>query len=319
MKPELRPNHYGFNHSYGYVGPWLDSYTHLTTDFTDTYDGIRQWHRNGELFDEEGHVTDLVTAEAVRFLTEIRNKSKPFLLYLPYSAPHTPCQEPAEWVAPYEGVIETASRRYFAAAITHMDDGIGKVREALAAEGVAENTITLFFSDNGGSRGGDQTRWLVPPRQFYMSYGSTEVLGNNLPLRGWKGQLYEGGIRVPALIHWPARLDAGENPTPIQVCDVLPTLSVAAGIETPVDASVEGVNMWGALTGETPPERTFYWAHRKDQAVRQGDWKLIKRDKTELFNLAEDPYETTDLSSSQPEVLERLTAELERNLALDAQ
>lgn len=318
MRPELRPNHYGFNHSYGYVGPWLDSYTHLTTDFTDTYDDIRQWHRNGELFDEEGHVTDLVTDEAIRFLTETRDKSKPFLLYLPYSAPHAPCQEPGEWLEPYDGRIENISRKYFAASITHMDDAIGRVRETLKVEGLKENTITVFFSDNGGQRGGDHSRWLTPPRQYYMSYGATDVLGNNLPLRGWKGQLYEGGIHVPALIHWPGHLEGAANATPMVVCDLIPTLSAAAGLDSPIDPSVEGVNMWAALTGSTPPGRILYWADGRSQAVRDGDWKLVKGNGVELFNLADDPNETTDLSGKEPDILKRLSAELDRNLALDA-
>lgn len=318
MSPERGPNNYGFEHSYGYVGPWIDSYSHLTTDFLDTMEGIRQWHRNGELIDEEGHVTDLITDEAIHFITETRDESKPFLLYIPYSAPHAPAQEPGEWLDPYEGSIENVSRKYFAAAITHMDDGIGRVREALQTAGVEENTIVLFFSDNGGQRGGDHTRWLVPPRDQYMSYGATDVLGNNLPLRGWKGELYEGGIRVPAAIYWPGRLESSSHATPMLVTDLLPTLSTAAGITNAVAPSVEGVDMWGALTGSAPPERIFYWADARSQAVREGDWKLVKRETVELFNLTDDPYETTDLSKDEPKILARLAGELDRNLALDA-
>jgi hypothetical protein len=97
------------------------------------------------------------------------------------------CQEEGKWLEPYKGLIENVSRRYVAAAITHMDDSIGKLRETLRREGIEEQTIMVFLSDNGGPRGGDNTRWLVPPREYYMSYGATDVLSDNLPLRGWKG------------------------------------------------------------------------------------------------------------------------------------
>ena len=320
MKPELGPNKYGFRHSYGYVGPWLDSYTHLTTDFTGTMDGIRQWHRDGELIDEEGHVTDLVTTEAMRFITEKRDRSKPFFLYLPYSAPHAPCQEEGRWLEPYAESIQNTSRKYFAASITHMDDSIGKVIDTLRREGIHEHTIVIFFSDNGGQRGGDHSRWLVPPRQYYMSYGPTDVLGNNLPLRGWKGQLYEGGIRVPALIHWPGHLEAGKNETPMLVCDLWPTLASAAGTKMPIDESIEGVDMWPVISQDaSPPARTLYWADSRSQAVRQGDWKLIHlgQNRRELYHLAADPNETNEVSNDHPDVVSRLWDELTRQRSSD--
>lgn len=318
MNPNFGPNHYGFRHAYGYVGPWIDSYTHLVTDWQNAGDPIRHWHRNGTLIDETGHVTDLITNEAVDFLTTTRDKSKPFLLYVPYSAPHAPAQEPGEWLDLYGDSIDNVSRRYFAAAVSHMDDGIGRIRETLRAEGLEQNTIFLFFSDNGGQQGGDHTRWLRPPRNWYMAYGPTDVLGNNLPLRGWKGQLYEGGIRVPAAIYWPGRLESGANSTTLLVTDWMPTLSAAAGVTVPVPESVEGVDMWGALNGSPAPERILYWADQRSQAVRDGDWKLVRREGDELFNLADDPYETADLSAEEPEVRDRLSAELERNLGMDA-
>jgi arylsulfatase A-like enzyme len=325
MRRELGPNHYGFRHSYGYTGPWIDSYTHLTTDWEGTRDGIQQWHRNGEPLKEEGHVTDLLTAEAVRFVTAIRDKAKPFFLYLPFSAPHTPCQEEARWVDPYNGTIGSVSRRYVAAAITHMDDSIGRVREALRREGIEQETIIFFHSDNGGPGGGDNTRWLMPPRAYNMSYGGTETLSDNRPLRGGKGQLYEGGIRVPALLHWPGRLKPRKLQAPLLVCDVWPTLAAATGVPMPVPSAVEGRDEWRVITGEaTPTERVMYWADARNQAVRRGRWKLIHfgpsldEGRFELYDLEADPYETNDAWKREPQTAAELRVELSRQVSLDA-
>jgi len=325
MRREFGPNNFGFRYSYGYVGPWIDSYTHLTTDWEGTKDGIRQWHRNGGLLEEEGHVTDLLTDEAIRFITGKRDKSKPFFLYVPFSAPHTPCQEEGKWLEPYKGLIENLSRRYVAAAITHMDDSIGKLREAIRREGIEEETILVFLSDNGGPSGGDNTRWLVPPREYYMSYGATDVLSDNLPWRGWKGQLYEGGIRVPALIHWPGHLKPRKFETPMLVCDVWPTLAAATGTAMSAQEAVEGRSLWRVITGEARPEdRGMYWADARNQALRQGNWKLIhfgpnlEEGRFELYDLADDPYETKDLSKDQRKIVDGLRAELSRQMSLDS-
>ena len=325
MRRELGPNNFGFRYSYGYTGPWIDSYTHLTTDFEGTQDGIRQWHRNGELLDEEGHVTDLLTNESIRFITGKRDRSKPFFLYLPYSAPHTPCQEEGKWLEPYGKSIENVSRRYVAAAITHMDSSIGELREALRREGLEQDTILIFLSDNGGPRGGDNTRWLRPPRRYYMSYGGTDVLSDNLPLRGWKGQLYEGGIRVPALIHWPGHLKPRKLEASMVVCDLWPTLAAATGTSMRGRETIEGGDMWRVITGEAaPPERVMYWADAQNQAVRQGNWKLmhfgpkLEEGRFELYNLAEDPYETRDRSGDQQQIGDGLKAELSRQMSLDS-
>ena len=329
MRPVEIPNLFGFDRSYGYLGPWLDSYSHLTTNFHGDKSGIRQWHRDGELIDETGHVTDLVTDEAVRFIKEDRDKSKPFLLYVPYSAPHTPIQEPNKYTDMYKDSIENVSRRYFAAAMTHMDDCIGQMISALEEEGVDQDTVVIYFSDNGGARGGDYSRdgngWLIPPAEFYMSYGPTDVLGDNTPLRGWKGTLYEGGIRVPAFINRPGHLTPQKTDNPMYVCDLVPTLASFAGIDVPAEMATEGIDIRPALSGgPMPEERTFYWRTGGRLAVRVGDWKLIHNGKTpesgtvELFNIAEDPTETSDLADRNPAKVDELKTELARQFAMDS-
>jgi len=325
MEPEFIPNNFGFRHSYGYVGPWIDSYTHDTTDFRESMESIRQWHRNGEFVDEAGeHVTDLITREALRFIHDIRDRTKPFFLYVPYSAPHVPCQEDLKWVRPYEDTIENTSRRYFAAAMTHMDDGIGQILTALENAGLDDNTLVLFFSDNGGQKGGEYERWLVPPGKYYMSYGATDVLGDNTPLRDWKGGHYEGGVRVPACAYWPGRLKPGIAEEPMYVCDILPTLAGLAGTDVPSGMKVEGIDVWKAINGgSTGAERRFYWHTSWQYALRRGDWKLIHKGRTledgtdELYNIAEDPYEKHDRARELPDLREEMKRELAREAALD--
>ncbi|MBT4483835.1 MAG: sulfatase-like hydrolase/transferase [Candidatus Latescibacteria bacterium] len=325
MTPELVPNKYGFRHSYGYLGPWLDSWSHLTTDFKRTGKGVRQWHRNGKLIDEHGHVTDLVTDEAVRFITDIRDKANPFFLYVPYSAPHTPIQEEKKWIDMYDGTIENTSRKYFAASITHMDYGIGQILDALETEGVLDNTLVMFFSDNGGARGGNYPeRWLKPPVEYYMEYGPTDVLGDNEPFHGWKGQHYEGGIRIPAIIRWKNRLTPGKADAPMIVYDLYPTFAHLADADIPAETVVEGENVWNYINGEQE-DRTpfFYWHTGSQYVIRNGEWKLIHfgkqlgKGRFELYNIAEDPLEKTDLADKNLEMVEELFKEMKRQAALD--
>jgi arylsulfatase A-like enzyme len=158
-----------------------------------------------------------------------------------------------------------------------------------------------------------------------MSYGGTETLSDNRPLRGGKGQLYEGGIRVPALLHWPGRLKPRKLQAPLLVCDVWPTLAAATGVPMPVPSAVEGRDEWRVITGEaTPTERVMYWADARNQAVRRGRWKLIHfgpsldEGRFELYDLEADPYETNDAWKREPQTAAELRVELSRQVSLDA-
>ncbi len=188
LRPEVGPRQYGFDQTYGYLHGQLDQYTHLYKN------GDRSWHRNDSFVDEKGHATDLIAGEAVRFIATQR--SKPFFLWVAFSVPHFPLQEEDKWVAPYSSSIKDPSRRLYAASVTHMDAGIGRIIAALEKAGKLSETVIFFTSDNGG-------------QQEYHSevdyggkHGPNPVLGNNRPLRGWKTDLYEGGVRVPAFVYW---------------------------------------------------------------------------------------------------------------------
>ena len=299
--PEHRPLNYGFDTTYGYLRGQIDPYTHRYK-----FGNHVTWHRNDEFFEEEGHVTDLITNEAIRIIEEAGEE--PFFLYVAHHSPHSPLNESPEWIAPYEESTDDIWRRHFAAAVSHVDASVGRIVEALEATGQRENTLIFFSSDNGG-----QKSWGAPPREYNGRYAPHKTLGNNTPLRGWKGELYEGGIRVPAFLNLPGTIPAGAVlDTPTHVTDWLPTLISAAGGDPAEIGEAEGTNLWPRLTSgaSSLQERTLYWKTPNGAAVRAGDWKLIQHNdgKTELFNLREDPLEEKELSKRESD---RVTALLE--------
>ncbi len=300
--PEHRPLGYGFDTSYGYLRGQIDPYTHRYK-FGDHV----TWHRDDQFVEECGHITDLITDEAIRVIESAGQE--PFFLYVAHHSPHYPLNEPPKWIAPYEQTIDDVWRRHFAAAITHLDDGVGQIVRALERTGLRDKTLIVFSSDNGG-----QQNWSAPETEYNGRYAAHTTLGNNQPLRGWKGDLYEGGIRVPAFVNWPGHIPAGHVfETPMHVVDWLPTLIRIAGGDLPPGGSIEGIDLWAELLGQssTLPDRAMYWKTRAVTAVRQDDWKLIRfhrAGRTELFHLKDDPLEETDLADQQPGKVAELSA-----------
>ena len=314
--PDVGPNTFGFNHAYGHLTAWVDFYTHRS------YDGMRSWHRNGKYIDEEGHATDLIAAEAIRFIGEIRNDSKPFFLVVHFNAPHLPLQEETWRVEEYSGLIEFESRRFYAAMLTHMDEAIGRILSVLNEDGLAGNTLIVFFSDNGGEPPGEKS-FIRPVPQFKSTF-STEMYGSNMPLRGGKFELYEGGIRVPALMYMPGTLKPSKITEPCIVYDILPTLCSLAGAAVSPGMGIEGADLWNAVNGEgTFPSRTLYWRKSNQIAVRKGKYKLLHFGRTpgegtnELYDLLRDPHETRNLSQKFPQIVKELHEVLVSEFAKD--
>ncbi len=309
--PEHRPLGYGFSTTYGYLRGQIDPYTHRYK-----FGDHLTWHRNDEFIEEDGHVTDLITEEAIRVIEA--DGDKPFFLYVAHHSPHYPLNEPPKWIAPYEETIDDIWRRHYAAAISHVDHEVGRIMDALERTGKRQNTLIIYSSDNGGQRS-----WSAPEREYNGRYAPHVTLGNNEPLRGWKGDVYEGGIRVPAFVHWPGVLDAGRIlDLPTHTCDWAPTLVALAGAKPIEPVPFDGVDIWPLLSdaAHQPERRTLYWRTPGKSAIREGDWKLItdrNHQKPELFNLADDPYEQTDLAAEHPQRVKSLTKRLDEHRAGD--
>jgi arylsulfatase A-like enzyme len=312
--PEQGPNHFGFDHSYGSLAGGVSPYSHKYKQgkFSET------WHRNEKLINEEGHVTDLITREAVGWI-ESRGE-RPFLLYVPYTAVHLPVREPDEWVARVPSTVIGDVARHYAASVMHLDDGVGKILAALERTGRRGNTLVVFTSDNGGSTAQNNDTTYPDDR-----CPSGPLPGRNLPWRGKKAEAYEGGIRVPTIVSWPGRAKPGRVEAPVQITDWVPTLAALTGFKPAGDPKWDGTNIIPLLTRhEAPAERPIYtvapgWRSR---ALRLGDWKLIVSGEgakavRELYHLAADPSEKNNLATAQPDRLRDLLARLETVAARD--
>jgi arylsulfatase A-like enzyme len=301
-KPEWGPQKFGFDHGYGSLAGGCGPYDHRYKqgEFT------RTWHRDGRLVEEEGHITDLLAREAVAWLEQ--RGDKPFFLYVPFTAIHVPLDEPEDWQQK-NAHLEDPAQRLRAACASHMDDAIGQVLRVLDRKQLRENTLVVFLSDNGAHPPGDNQGGPYPGE-----YARLKVGNHNLPLRGHKTQVYEGGIRTPGIASWPGRIPAGEIQVPLHAVDWMPTLCALAGARPAGDLKWDGRDIWPVLSGQekSPPPRTLYSAAPgfRSQMVRYADWKLIvhrgegqKPPAEELYNLATDLGESKNLAGEQPEVL----------------
>lgn len=315
---ESGPSHYGFDYSYGCLHGQIDQYTHRYKN------GDRTWYRNDEFIDEKGHATDLITNEVIKYITKIREKSKPFYIYVPYTVPHYPLQEEEKWIEPYKNLNAANSRKLFAAATAHMDYSIGEIIKTLKDEKLLENTIVIFISDNGG-----QESW-YPEKETNIKlydgkFGPYPKLGDNSPLKGYKAELYEGGIRVPAIIFWKNHLKHNKVEQLIKVTDLFPTLTSVVDSSLTRSLNLDGKNMWNFISNEknVKEERELYFRTPDQFALRKGDWKLIHFGNTldegreELFNLKNDPNETKNVVKDYPKVRNELFKELENQIKFD--
>jgi arylsulfatase A-like enzyme len=299
-----------------WIGDQLIYSTHMGND-EPPYDANNPILRDGQPVIEEAYLTDALTRESVDFID--RHADKPFFLYAAYNAVHSPLQGADPYMERFAS-IEDIHRRIFAAMLSNLDDGVGEILAKVREEGLEKQTLIIFFSDNGG-----------PTR---------ELTSSNLPLRGGKGQMYEGGLRVPFMMQWPGRIPeavlAGPlvrngsealltskgvvDDRPISSMDILPTACAAAGV--PIPRNLDGVNLLPFLTQESLeseshelPHDVFYWRQSPKTALRVDDWKIVRMrmDRPwELYDLSSDLSESEDLASEHPGKVEELSAIWER-------
>ena len=244
------PNERGWEHSYGSLTGGLDHYSHNS----DVLMGVPDWHRNGMPVEETGHTTDLYTQEALELIRG-RDPSKPFLLYLAWNAPHTALQAPERYVKRYEG-IDNELRRIYAAMVAHLDDSVAALVEGLDKEGLRDNTLVIWSSANGGEPVGG---------------------ADNGRLRGAKGSPYEGGVRVPGLVHWSGKIKPGIMSQLTSAHDWLSTLAAAAGIPSDTEKPLDGFNMWPAIASrESVGRGDLVLGSRFGRTVLRGRWKYVE-------------------------------------------
>lgn len=293
--PRFHPNERGFDEFFGFLGG-SHAYVHPQPEGNPIFDGRT-------IVREIPYLTDAFSARAASFID--RQKSSPFFLYLAFNAVHTPLQTTEKYLARFPSIKDPMRQKY-AAMLSAMDDAIGQTLAALKAAGIEDNTLVLFFSDNGG------------PTIYGGLNGSS-----NAPLRGSKATTFEGGIRVPFILKWKkAGLGAGSTYShPIIQLDVLPTVLAAAGVKPTKE--LDGVNLFPFLTrgSKKKPHDALYWRTGGAMAIRKGDWKLVRSPGravgddpsildpltgTELYNLKEDIGETTDVALKNPDKAKEL-------------
>ncbi len=320
------PNQRGFEHFYGHLHTEVGYFPPFSNQ------GGKDFQRNGVSIDDEGYETFLLADEASRWI-RARDRERPFFLYMPFIAPHTPLDAPEDLKAKYADLSDDrpparsrntdltrriakltfrpSARPLYAAVVDAMDQAVGRVLRTLDEEGLAKDTIVLFFSDNGGAA--------------YAMGGA-----NNAPLRGGKGETFEGGIRVVSLLRWPAKLGAGTTADPIMsVMDVFPTLAEAAGVELRNERKLDGRSLWPALRDGRPAPRSDYLFFASETPIRgsfaltafDDEWKLVQDIQQQLlsaevtnhlFRIRDDPHERNNLAAEHPDVVARMAEAIHR-------
>lgn len=281
--PEFNPVRQGFDEFTGYVSGNVDYHAHL--DQT----GQEDWWKQDQLFPESGYTTDLITDHGVDFIR--RHAEEPFLLYLAHEAPHYPFQgrnDPPRYTRDSGRTRDPVTPEVYREMIEVMDEGVGRIHQALRDEGLLDNTFIFFFSDNGPAS-----------------------LGSAGELRGKKGQIWEGGHRVPAIAYWPGKIKpGGESHLTAMGADLLPTMAAISGADLPDTLRLDGINLLPHMIANKVPEsRPLFWSHREQLAIRQGEFKLITDDsfsEISLYNLRTDLAEENDVAELYPELVKEL-------------
>ena len=294
-KDEYSPNAHGFDYFFGFKSGLADYYHHTTSSNAPEGEGLFE---NTTPVTADGYLTDLITQRSIRFIEA--HAGQPFFIDVAYNAPHWPYQRPdqpsrarenARHLTPFD--TATSTRADYVAMVERVDQGVGQILKTLDRLGLRQNTLVVFTNDNGG-----------------------EWLSRNAPLFHHKGTVWEGGIRVPALVRWPAHIPANRVSHQVgMTMDLTATILAATRTSVPAEARLDGIDLLPVLEGKVPNvERTVFWrvsGARPQSAVREGDWKLLMDgDRAFLFNLRTDIGERTNLVGVQSDIARRLRTKL---------
>ena len=291
LEKPYHPLNRGFQDFYGFLGHGGHDYYNFTCTEEKDYECIV---RNFTPVSDEGYLTDILAKEACSFIKTNSEKKNPFFLYLPFNAVHAPLQAPEEDIKRFN--TGNRDRDIQMAMIYRMDIAVGEVMKTLKSEGVYENTLIFYFSDNGGAKA---------------------TSANNLPLRDFKQSVYEGGLRVPFVMSWPARIKPSVCKEPVISLDIMHTICEVLDIKLPTDRIYDGKSILPAIEGKLkqPLHEELFWDGAENRwAVRQGKWKLVfdKKAKLELYDLEKDLSESNDLSVQNPEKTSELKLKYEK-------
>jgi arylsulfatase A-like enzyme len=286
-KPEFSPGAHGFDYFFGFKSGYTDYYQHTSGE------GLPDLFENDQPVEVAGYMTDLITERSVRFIEQ--NTQRPFFIDVAYNAAHWPYQPPdkpskaidnARHLGPFD--MDTSTRTDYVAMLERADQGVGRILQALDRLGLRQNTIVIFTNDNGG-----------------------EWLSRNTPLFHHKGTVWEGGIRVPAILRWPGHIPTGRVSGQVGITmDLTASILAATRSPVPADARLEGIDLLPILEGRAPEvERTLFWrvtGPRTQVAVRSGDWKLLFDGRPMLFNLRTDLGERNNLVGQRGDIARKL-------------
>ncbi len=305
------PNGHGFDYFYGFHSGCVDFFSHRyywgeprLANYHDL------WRNRTEIFEDGQYLTERIAAEAVQFIH--KQKRTPFAAYVAFNAPHYPMHAPAKYVSRFASL--SPERRIYAAMIAAVDDGVGEIRRALREDGLLDNTIMIFVGDNGAT-----TEKRAGLNQEYATGG------RNGQFRGFKFSLFDGGMHVPAMMSWPAKIPAGQKlGEQVMSMDILPTLCRATGSKLPDGAKFDGSDILDVVTSKAKsPHKALFWSQGGQLAVRRDEWKLVidgrvydrkpegskpltGEDAMFLSNLVDDPGESKNLRRLHPNIVDEL-------------
>ncbi|MCU0873334.1 MAG: sulfatase-like hydrolase/transferase, partial [Pirellulaceae bacterium] len=285
LKGGLGVNAHGFDEAWVYYGGGADYFTRRTVQGRGP---VSWWHNREFRPQDAGYTEDLITGHVLEFLRE--NKDRPFFCYVPFHIVHAPLQAKDPDLAGVDARVTDKTKRVYAAMVQGMDGNVAAILAELDRLGLRDNTIVVFTSDNGATKD-----------------------GSNLPFRGGKHTVLEGGTHLPTVIHWPnGKLVSGKWDGLCGACDMFPTLMAMAGLEMPATRPLDGKSIWPALRDRSAsPVASYYWSWHNEDAIRTADWRLHRFfDHVELYDIRADIGETRNVADAHPDVVKSLTAQM---------